>query len=214
MSSPKKGITPEQLAKVADKVGLTTAAIAEGTGISKAYISEFRNGKRKLMGSHPRQLLAYIESVCKEHGCDIPEVEDTSSSDLVNGLGNLVQHVNRPAIMLNGDLPKDQVSKLLNLIDTNRIKATELLSTKFEAGGVLGGDFSTKTQECIQEFFALASLNYLAILLLQGHNIAQRRSSEIKHQTVGDWLSSHLSASPLADHLPDSVEVEPAREEA
>lgn len=62
MNIPKKGVTPEQLRQAARDLNLTVAAIAEGTGLSKAYISEFRNETRNLSASQQAQLRTYLEA--------------------------------------------------------------------------------------------------------------------------------------------------------
>ena len=68
MSIPKKGVSPEQLRQAAKDLCLTVAAIAEGTGLSKAYISEFRNETRNLSASQHAQLRAFLEAQYEEQG--------------------------------------------------------------------------------------------------------------------------------------------------
>lgn len=66
MSNVKKGVSPEQLRQAAKDLNLTVAAIAEGTGLSKAYISEFRNETRNLSASQQAQLRTYLEAQYEE----------------------------------------------------------------------------------------------------------------------------------------------------
>jgi transcriptional regulator with XRE-family HTH domain len=200
---PKKGVVSEQLRQAAKDLNLTVAAIAEGTGLSKAYISEFRNETRNLSPSQQAQLRTYLEAQYQAQGQEFPEVEDSSPKNLMEGLGGMIQRISRPAILLSDDLPKAQAEKLLDLIEANRVKLTGILSNDFETGGFLGGDFSDATDDAIRQVFALAGLNYIAILMLQGRNIVRKVPSDASPATIGDWLSGYLAQSPLADLIPD-----------
>lgn len=207
MKSNQRGITPEQIRQAAKDLSLTVAAIAEGTGLSKAYISEFRNETRNLSPSQQAQLRTYLDAQYEAQGQEFPETVDTSSEDLLQGLGGMVKRISRPAILLSDDVPKAQADKLTDLIEANRLKVTDILAGDFQAGGFLGGDFSDATENAIREVFALLALNYIAILMLQGRNIARKVPADHSPKTVGDWLSSYLTQSPLADLLPSNEPV-------
>jgi transcriptional regulator with XRE-family HTH domain len=202
MNTSKKGVTAEQIRQAAKDLDLTVTAIADGTGLSKAYISEFRNETRNLSQSQQTQLRTFLEAQYEAQGKTFPEAADTSSNDLLQGLGNMVQRITRPAILLSDDVPKALSDKLLNLIDSNRVKVGEILGREFQDGGFFGGDFSKETEDAIRELFALLALNYVAILMLQGRNIARQVDAEYPVKTMGDWLSKHLSTSPLGELLP------------
>ena len=211
MNAPQKAVTAEQLQLVAKKINLTVAAIAAGAGLSKAYISEFRTKARNLSDSQQAQLRSYLESQCEEHGIDFPEGPGSPvTKALMQGIGGMVERIQRPAILLSGDIPKAQVDQLTDLIDANRIKVTELLSQEFQPGA-FGGDFSPETDDAIRQIFALLGLNYIAILILQGRNIARKLPDDFEPKTMGDWLSQYLAASPLATLL--QVDPEPAESE-
>ncbi len=198
----RREVTSEQLRQAAKDLNLTVAAIAEGTGLSKAYISEFRNETRNLSPSQQAQLRTYLDAEYAAQGMEFPEAEDTSDTDLLQGLGGMVKRISRPAILLSENVPTAQAEKLLDLIEANRLKVTDILASEFKAGGLFGGDFSDATESSIRELFALLALNYVAILMLQGRNIANKVPDDAKPKTLGDWLSGYLSASPLADLLP------------
>lgn len=209
MSTPsKRGVTPEQLRQACKDLNLTVAAVAEGTGLSKAYISEFRNETRNLSQSQQTQLRTYLDAQYEEAGQEFPEAEDTTSEELLQGLGSMVKRISRPAILLSDDVPKAQADKLLDLIEANRIKVTEVLASDFKNGGFLGGEFSDSTENAIREVFALLALNYVAILMLQGRNIARQVTADSSPKTVGDWLSTYLAKSPLAELLPAEAQPE------
>lgn len=214
MNHSRKGITSEQLRQAAKDLNLTVAAIAEGTGLSKAYISEFRNETRNLSPTQQAQLRAYLEAQYEAQGMTFPEAEDTSGTELLQGLGGMVKRISRPAILLSENLPSAQVDKLLDLIEGNRLKVQEVLAREFETGGFFGGEFSDETENAIRELFALLALNYVAILMLQGRNIASKVPEDTEPKTLGDWLSGYLSASPLADLLPAASPAETEAEEA
>lgn len=203
----RKGVSPEQLRQLSKELNLTVGAIAEGTGLSKAYISEFRNETRNLSASQQAQVRTFLEQKCEEAGIDFPEHEEDEAAgeQLVKGLGGMIQRISRPAILLSDEIPKAQAERLLNLIDANRLKVSELLQREFKTGGGLftGGDeFTAETEEAIRQTFALLALNYLAILMLQGRSIVRSVPADIEPKTMGDWLSRYLADSPLADLLP------------
>lgn len=201
----RKGVSPEQIRQLSKELNLTVAAIAEGTGLSKAYISEFRNETRNLSPSQQTQVRAFLEERCAEAGIDFPEDAGVGAAgeQLVKGLGGMIQRISRPAILLSDEIPRAQAEKLLNLIEANRLKVSDLLNAEFKTGGGLfGGEFSAETEESIRQTFALLALNYLAILMLQGRSIVRRVPDDIEPRTMGDWLSRYLADSPLSELLP------------
>jgi len=210
----RKGITPDQLKQASSSLGLTVAVIAEGSGLSKAYVSEFRSGARSLKGPQQAQLRAYLEERCEQAGVDFPEDEDQGddapSAKMVQQLGGLVMQVSRPALLLSDDVTKAQREQLLNLIEANRLKVAELLAAEFKTGGgLLGGEFSEATADALRQTFGLLALNYLAVALLQGRSIVKLVPKDAQPQTMGDWLSQYLADSPLGELLPADAE-EPA----
>lgn len=214
MTSSKKGVTSEQIRQAAKDLNLTVAAIADGTGLSKAYISEFRNETRNLSPTQQAQLRDYLETQYEAQGMVFPEAEDNSDTELLQGLGGMVKRISRPAILLSENVPAAQAEKLLDLIEGNRLKVQEVLAREFETGGFFGGEFSEETENAIRELFALLALNYVAILMLQGRNIASKVPEGAAPKTLGDWLSSYLSASPLAELLPAAVPADTEAEAA
>lgn len=209
MTSTRRGIAPEQLRQAAKDLNLTVAAIAEGTGLSKAYISEFRNETRNLSQSQQAQLRTYLEAEYEAQGLDFPEEKsEPSDQQLLHGLGGMVKRITRPAILLSEDVPAAQAEKLTDLIEANRLKVGAILNGEFETGGFFGGEFSEATENAIREVFALLALNYVAILMLQGRNIARKVPEGFTPKTLGDWLSTYLSTSPLADLLPADAPAE------
>jgi transcriptional regulator with XRE-family HTH domain len=202
MTTSRKGISAEQLRQAAKDLNLTVAAIAEGSTLPKAYISEFQRDKRNLTSSEQTKLRSYLEAQCEAQGLDFPEIDDKSSESLTEGLAGMILQIKRPAIMLSDEIPKAQADKLLDLIESNRLKLTEILANDFQAGGFLGGDFSEATEDAIRQVFALAGLNYIAILMLQGRNIVHHPSPDAKVKTIGDWVANYLAQSPLAELLP------------
>lgn len=213
MAQSKKGVSPEQLKKLCKELSLTVAAIAEETGLAKAYVSEFRSGARNLTAPQQSQLRAYLEGRCEAAGIDFPEDDapDAASEQLVKGLGGMIQHINRPAILLSDDIPKAQAKQLLTLMESNDAKVSGILAGEFKTGGGLfGSEFSEETEEAIRQTFALLALNYLAILLLQGRSPVRRAPEAVEPKTMGDWLGGYLADSPLANLLPVAETVQKA----
>lgn len=215
MVSIKKGVMPEQLRQLSKDLNLTVAVIAEGTGLSKAYISEFRNETRNLSASQQAQLRAYLDAQCEAQGIEFPEAApEPTGRDLAKSVGGFIQRISRPAILLSDELPKSQVDRLTNLIEANRLKVADILAAEFTPGGLLGGEFSEETEQAIRETFALLALNYVAILILQGSNIVRQLPKDYEVKTMGDWLSQYLASSPLAALLPADVAEPEGREVA
>ena len=86
-------------------------------------------------------------------------------------------------------------------LDEGGGQLTQLCWRQAEDGGFLGGEYSAATENAIREVFALLALNYVAILMLQGRNIARLVPEGSTPKTLGDWLSGYLSASPIAGML-------------
>lgn len=206
----KRGVTPEQLRQLSKDLNLTVAAIADGTGLSKAYISEFRNETRNLSAAQQAQLRAFLEEQCTQKGVDFPvDAEDAQAGQrLVEGLGSLIQRVTQPAILLSSDIPKAQVRQICDLIDNNLAKASEILEGEFQPGGFLGGEYSADTEQAIRDLFGLLATNYLAILILQGRSPIYQRPADFDPKTVGDWLSKYLANTPIAPLLPATEETD------
>src|SRR5262245_33240729 len=113
MVQARRGVSPEQLRQLSKELNLTVAAIAEGTGLSKAYISEFRNETRNLSASQQSQLRSYLDELCEAAGIDFPEdAESAAGQQLVHGLGGMIQRISRPAILLSDEIPKAQADQL------------------------------------------------------------------------------------------------------
>lgn len=208
MASSKKAVTPEQLRQLSKDLNLTVAAIADGTGLSKAYISEFRNETRNLSASQQAQLRAFLDEQCSAAGVEFPEDDDgeIAGKQLVQGIGGMIQRITRPAILLSEDIPKAQAEKLFNLIEANRVKLSDLLQSEFTTEGGLfssGEEFTPETDKAIREIFGLLALNYLAISILQGRNVVRAAPADLKQpKTMGEWLSRYLADSPLSELLP------------
>jgi transcriptional regulator with XRE-family HTH domain len=205
----RKGVTPEQLRQLSKDLNLTVAAIAEGTGLSKAYISEFRNETRNLSASQHAQVRAFLEAQCEAHGVEFPEADtDPTGPELAKSVGGFIQRISRPALLLSDELPKAKMDSLLNLIEANRLKVADILAAEFTPGGFLGGEFSTESEAAIRDTFALLALNYIAILVLQGRSLFRQLPKDYELQTMGDWMSQYLAESPLANLLPADAPME------
>lgn len=132
--------------------------------------------------------------------------DDAAGQELTKSLGGLaVQRANPRAILLADDISNIQAAKLLNLIDANRLKVSDLLTGEFKLKSGLfssGDEFTAETDEAIRQIFGLLALNYLAILMLQGRSIVQRLEPDAEPKTMGDWLSRRLAETPMVDFLP------------
>src|ERR1700737_1276474 len=117
MPQPRKTITPQQfrqaLADIRDASGasISVAEIADGTGLSKAYISEFRNDTRNLTPAQQGQLAAFIQKKCDDAGVEFPADEVATQGDdaqLKRLLASALSAMSKPSLPLSEDIPEDK----------------------------------------------------------------------------------------------------------
>lgn len=198
-----KSITSEQFRqatadiKSASGVNLSVADIAEGTGLSKAYISEFRNDTRNLTGAQQAQLRTYLEKQCADNGIEFPEGEESVPMPKVPG--TLVTHSLKPSITLSDAMPADERDRILKYMDTNDAEISSLLKKKADVG-ILGG-YTDDTEAKIRNLFGLMSANYVAFRMLIGRNIINAVTADFEPKTLGDVVSKFFAESGFNDSI-------------
>lgn len=204
MTSFKKSISSEQFRqaladlKSASGINLSVADIAEGTGLSKAYISEFRNDTRNLTGAQQAQLRSYLDKQCAEHGVTIDEREP--EVELPKIPGNLAHYALKPSLTLSDSIPEKQRHAILNAIEKLDQQIYALLPEKVET--TMMGNMTEETEEKLEKIFAACTLGYIAFRTLQGRNIVERMDPETKPCTLADVVSHFFNGSPLLELLP------------
>jgi transcriptional regulator with XRE-family HTH domain len=204
VANSRKTITSEQFRqavadiKSASGVNLSIADIAEGTGLSKAYISEFRNDTRNLTIAQQAQLRSFIEKKCTDHGVSFPDADDSVPVPKVPG--TLVTHSLKPSITLSDLLSADERDRILHYMDTNDATISTLLREKADTG--LFGGYTDGTEENMRKLFGLMSANYVAFRMLIGRNIVHAVAPDFETKTLGDVVSRMFADSGLNDMLP------------
>jgi transcriptional regulator with XRE-family HTH domain len=207
MTTKQKTITSEQFRratadiKAASGTNLSVADIAEGTGLSKAYISEFRNDMRNFTPTQQAQLRDFLEMKCAEYGISIEEEE--SDVALPKIPGNLAHYALRPSLTLSDSIPEKQRHAILSAIEKIDQEICGLLPEKVEK--TMMGNLSDETEAKLEKIFAACTLGYIAFRTLQGRNIVERVDPDAKPNTLADVVSHFFNGSPLADLLPIDV---------
>lgn len=197
MSTIRKTITSEQFRqatadiKTASGVNLSVADIAEGTGLSKAYISEFRNDTRNLTGAQQAQLRTFLDIQCADNGIDFPEGDESVPMPRVPG--TLVTHSLKPSITLSDAIPADERDRILKYMDTNDAEISSLLVKKVNSG--LFGGYTEDTEADIRNLFGLMSANYVAFRMLIGRNIVNAVPVDFEPKTLEDVVSKFFTES-------------------
>jgi transcriptional regulator with XRE-family HTH domain len=208
VANSRKTITSEQFRqatadiKTASGVNLSVADIAEGTGLSKAYISEFRNDTRNLTGAQQAQLRTFLDNQCAENGIDFPEGDESVPMPKVPG--TLVTHSLKPSITLSDAIPAEERDRILKYMDTNDAEISSLLRKKVNTG-LLGG-YTEDTEADIRKLFGLMSANYVAFRMLIGRNIVNAIKADFEPKTLEDVVSKFFAKSGF-NELAESEQV-------
>jgi transcriptional regulator with XRE-family HTH domain len=204
MSNKQKTITSEQFRqatadiKSASGVNLSVADIAEGTGLSKAYVSEFRNDTRNLTTAQQVQLRTYLDGKCAEYGLNIAEQENDVEMPKIPG--QFAHYALKPSLSLSDTIPEKQRNAILSAIEKLDQQICALLPEKVET--TMMGNMTDETEEKLEKIFAACTLGYIAFRTLQGRNIVERVDPEAKPNTLADVVSHFFNGSPLLDLLP------------
>lgn len=94
-------ITAAQCRKLQGLLRLTITEIADGSGLSNAYVSEFKNGHRNMTADQKKSLRQFFESQCELKGEVFPgESSDELNQEGFEQLGNVLKKLNRPALLI------------------------------------------------------------------------------------------------------------------
>jgi hypothetical protein len=207
MTTKQKTITSEQFRqatadiKTASGTNLSVADIAEGTGLSKAYISEFRNDTRNLTSTQQAQLRTFLDTKCAENGLAIED--QISDVALPKIPGNFAHYALKPSLTLSDTIPEKQRHEILNALEKIDREIYSLLPAKVEKD--FFGNLTGETEAKLEKIFAACTLGYITFRSLQGRNIVERVDPETKPSTLADIVSHFFNGSPLIDLLPLDV---------
>ena len=204
MSIKQKTITSEQFRqatadlKTVSGTSLSVADIAEGTGLSKAYISEFRNDTRNLTGAQQSQLRTFLDKQCAEYEISIAEQENDVEMPKIPG--QFAHYALKPSLTLSDSIPEKQRNAILSAIEKLDQQIYALLPEKVET--TMMGNMTEETEGKLEKIFAACTLGYIAFRTLQGRNIVERVDPEAKPNTLADVVSHFFNGSPLLELLP------------
>jgi transcriptional regulator with XRE-family HTH domain len=170
------------------RLRLNVSEIAKATSIPRTYLSEFRNGDRKLRPENLAKLRDYFES----KGI---EFEDEPAADLEQESGQPGSP--HPSLMVGtvcyfpvrGDLTPDQVRAAVIEIDRNDARIAEILAIKAIPVNDVFGDpkgYSEETDNSIRELFALFGANWTLFRYLTG--IKNPLAAPVEKDTVNRVL--------------------------
>jgi transcriptional regulator with XRE-family HTH domain len=183
------------------KLRLNVSEIAKETGIPRTYLSEYRNGDRKLRPEHQGKLRDYFESKGVEFS-DEPANRDHPEVDApVPHEGLAVGTV--CYFPIRGDLTPTRVREVMSEIERNDTRARELLSNKVKRKTTFllnePDGFEKVTEEEIRELFALFSANYVWFRYLTGVNnpLASRPEKNTLQEVLLETLQESVSRAGL-----------------
>lgn len=166
---------------------LNVSDVAKETNIPRTYLSEFRNGDRKLRPEHQAKLKDFFEGKGVEFDSDD---DDESGAPVVTpssphprlGVATVCHFPVRQ------DIAAENVRAVIDEIDRNDDRIAELLAHKAERQNTLLGEgFAGQTEDDIRELFALLGANYVLIRYLTG------LSNPLEQTTGIDTLQSVLT---------------------
>jgi hypothetical protein len=160
---------------------LNISEVAKDTGVPRTYISEFRNGNRRLLPEHQAKLRDYFEGMGVEFigepepsGTLPAATQQTDSPTLTDpeGIQRAVLAIRHLAI--DPAITREQAEAILEKIAANDREAGELLQEKAESG--VFSDWSEATDAMLKGVFGLFAANYVLLRHLQGRPLVMLAS--------------------------------------
>jgi hypothetical protein len=148
------------------RLRLNVSAIAKDTGIPRTYLSEFRNGDRKLRPEHQAKLRDYFEGKGIEFddgggGDDAPP----SPHPRLRAVESV-----RCFFPVADTVPDEVVTRTMDIMEDNDARLATLLKQVAERDdGIFGdGDFKEETKAALQEAGTILAENYVLFRMLRG----------------------------------------------
>lgn len=152
---------------------LNVSEIAKETGIPRTYLSEFRNGDRKLRPEHQAKLRDYFEAkgVVFDDARE-PEPAAAAGEDNATALHPRVQAVQgiRLHFPIADTVPAEIVNKAVEMMDDADARLATLLKTSVTRDDGLFGEagFTEEFKAALQEAFGLLAGGYVIFRMLRG----------------------------------------------
>ena len=184
------------------KLRANVSEIAKEAGVPRTYLSEFRNGDRKLRPEHQAKLREYFESKGiefeDEPAADPKPEDNTPESPPPRLTVGTVCH-----FPVRGDLTPERVRDTVNEIDRNDARAAEILARKVKRISGFFGDekgYSEETDVDIRELFALFGANWTLLRYLTGikNPLAAPAEKDTINQVLLDAVRESLERAGIA----------------
>lgn len=182
---------------------LNVSEIAKETGIPRTYLSEFRNGDRKLRPEHQAKLRDYFEArgVVFDEARE-PEPPATAGDDPALSLHPRVQAVQgiRLHFPIADTVPAEIVNKAVEMMEDADARLAVLLKESVTREDVLFGEagFTEEFKAALQEAFGLLAGNYVVFRMLRGWPAFGVKPVAEEPETLRDVLFSTFE-QPLID---------------
>ena len=193
---------------------LNASDVAKETGIPRTYLSEFRNGDRKLRPEHQAKLKDYFES----KGIQFEAPADPAGESHPAPRGATVPHPRLRAAQsvrcyfpIDDNIPSDVVARTMDLLEENDVRLAALFARAAERDASLFGDpdFSDETKAALQEAFTLLAENYVLFRMLRGW-----RAFNVKATTDGPDLIRNVMVDTFRARLEEAGLLASAAENA
>jgi len=166
------------------RLRLNISAVAKDTDIPRTYLSEFRNGDRRLRPENLAKLRDYFETKGIVFGeataADTGSATDADADGRAAGFIESVK-AKRFFFPVADEVSDETLSSTLATIRANDKKLSDLLTLAAEREEVLfgfgEGDYTEEVQQAFRDAFSLLAINYLMV------------------RAVGGWPEIGLSAS-------------------
>lgn len=150
---------------------LNVSDVAKETGVPRTYLSEFRNGDRKLRPEHQAKLKDYFEGkgIEFENAAGGERTTEAAGAASPHPRLRATQSV-RCFFPVDEQIPDDVVAHTMDLLEENDVRLAALFAQKADRDKALFGDdeFSDETKAALQEAFTLLAENYVLFRMLRG----------------------------------------------
>src|SRR5258708_7390675 len=150
------------------RLRLNVSEVAKETGIPRTYLSEFRNGDRKLRLEHQAKLRDYFEG----KGIEFDSDDDASDDDAPASPHPRLKTTSAPRCYfpIADSVSDDVIARALDMMEENDAELVALFKQNAERdGGLFGnGDFNEDAREVLQKSFGLLAENYVLFRMLRG----------------------------------------------
>ncbi len=171
---------------------LSQKSVIDQTGIQAYKLKQFEAKKYRLDAIEQKKLRDLYES----QGVDFDEIDANlkaqqaaESADLNEQRG--ITPSAGAGFLISEDVTQDQVDSVLDRMEENDAKITELVGTVYKTG-FFGS--SEESEAALQDLFGLLAESHLLFRFLQGKSIIEPAKKDPK--TVGDMLAQWMQASP------------------